>query len=258
MKKKFNPQLLKEELNRFRLLNEYDFYQEKKEIPEYKDLILGDIAEADDNAPDDLAPAGDVNAAADAIGDELGVDAGAGDEFGGEVDDTEPPMDEPMDDMPTEEPVDDSTEVDVTALVKGSEEAKTAADNAANAANQSTQALMQKLDSLEAHVANMDRIGAKIEALEKEIIKRNPTPVEKLEMRSLDSYPYSQKLTDFWKDKEGVYNVMGNQEPKKKEYILTKDDVDSGYSDADIKKSFDAKPDYEEEDINGYDEENVN
>lgn len=266
MKKKFNPQLLKEELNRFRLLNEYDFYQEKKEIPEYKDLILGDIKEADDNAPDDLAPAGDVNAAADAIGDELGVDAGAGDtgddtgDFGGEVDDSQPPMDEPMDDISTdtEEPVDDSTEVDVTALVKGSEEAKTAADNAANAANQNTQALMQKLDSLEAHVANMDRIGAKIEALEKEIIKRNPTPVEKLEMRSLDSYPYSQKLTDFWKDKEGAYNVMGNEEPKKKEYILTKDDVDSGYSDADIKKSFDAKPDYEEEDMGGYEEENVN
>jgi hypothetical protein len=259
MKKKFNPQLLKEELNRFRLLNEYDFYQEKKEIPEYKDLILGDIEEADDNAPDDLAPAGDVNAAADAIGDELGVDTGAGDDISGEIDDSQPPMDEPMDDMSmdTEEPADDSTEVDVTALVKGSEEAKTAADNAANAANQNTQALMQKLDSLEAHVANMDRIGAKIEALEKEIIKRNPTPVEKLEMRSLDSYPYSQKLTDFWKDKEGAYNVMGNEEPKKKEYVLTKDDVDSGYSDADIKKSFDVKSNYEEEDINDYDEENV-
>lgn len=267
MKKKFNPQLLKEELNRFRLLENYSFYSGDDITDKPEDLILGDIAEADDNAPADLAPAGDVNAAADAIGDELGVDAGdAGDtgddtgDFGGEVDDSQPPMDEPMDDMSTdtEEPVDDSTEVDVTALVKGSEEAKTAADNAANAANQNTQALMQKLDSLEAHVANMDRIGAKIEALEKEIIKRNPTPVEKLEMRSLDSYPYSQKLTDFWKDKEGAYNVMGNEEPKKKEYVLTKDDVDSGYSDADIKKSFDAKPDYEEEDMGGYEEENVN
>jgi len=164
-----------------------------------------------------------------------------------------------MDDMSMdmEEPADDSTEVDVTALVQGSEEAKTAADNATNAANQNAQALMQKLDSLEAHVASMDRIGAKIEALEKEIIKRNPTPVEKLEMRSLDSYPYSQKLTDYWSDKEGVYNVMDNGKPKPKEYVLTKDDIDSSYSDADIKKSFNVKPDYEEEDINDYDEENI-
>lgn len=276
MKKKFNPELLKEELNRFRLLNEYDFYQEKKEAPEYKDLILGDLEEADDAAaPDDLEPAGDVDAAADAIGDDLGVDAGAeggaeggdaeggdaeGGDFGGEVGDTEIPEEEPMDDMSMdmEEPADDSTEVDVTALVQGSEEAKTAADNATNAANQNAQALMQKLDSLEAHVASMDRIGAKIEALEKEIIKRNPTPVEKLEMRSLDSYPYSQKLTDFWADKEGAYNVMGNQEPKKKEYVLTKDDVDSGYSDADVKKSFNVNPDdYEEENMDDYDEENI-
>jgi hypothetical protein len=265
MKKKFNPELLKEELKRFRLLNEYDFYQEKKELPEYKDLILGDLDEADEaEAPDDLKPAEDAEAAANAIGDELGVNADAegdaeGDsEFGGEIDDTEVPQ-EPADDMSIdiEEPADDSTEVDVTALVKGSEEAKQAADNATNAANQNTQALMQKLDSLEAHVANMDRIGAKIEALEKEIIKRNPTPVEKLEMRSLDSYPYSQKLTDFWADKEGAYNVMGNKEPKKKEYVLTKDDIDSGYSDTNIKKSFSVTPDYEEEDINDYDEENI-
>lgn len=266
MKKKFNPELLKEELNRFRLLNEYDFYQEKKEAPEYKDLILGDIEEAEE-AP---ADATDVDAAANAIGDDLGLDGGAeggdaggdaeGGDFGGEVGDTEVPEEEPMDDMSmdAEEPADDSTEVDVTALVQGSEEAKNAADNATNAANQNAQALMQKLDSLEAHVASMDRIGAKIEALEKEIIKRNPTPVEKLEMRSLDSYPYSQKLTDYWADKEGAYNVMGNQEPKKKEYILTKDKVDSGYSDSDVKKSFNVNPDdYEEENMDDYEEENI-
>jgi hypothetical protein len=38
----------------------------------------------------------------------------------------------------------------------------------------------------------MDKITNKIENLEQEIIKRNPTEVEKLEMRSLNSFPYSQ------------------------------------------------------------------
>ncbi len=61
-------------------------------------------------------------------------------------------------------------------------------------------------------------------------------------------YPYSQKLTDYWADKEGSYDVMNNG-AKKKEYILTKDDVDSGYSDSKIKQSFNVSPDYEEEDI---------
>ena len=97
----------------------------------------------------------------------------------------------------------------------------------------------------------MTQVSSKIEDLEKEIIKRNPTPVEKLEMRSLSSYPYSQKLTDYWADKEGAYNVMGD-EPKKKEYVLTKQDVND-YSVGEIKKSFNLP--YEEEDINGYTEE---
>jgi hypothetical protein len=43
---------LKEELKKFKMLSEYDFnfYTEKKEQPEYKDLILGDkaIDEADE------------------------------------------------------------------------------------------------------------------------------------------------------------------------------------------------------------------
>jgi hypothetical protein len=47
-------------------------------------------------------------------------------------------------------------------------------------------------------------------------------------MRSLSSYPYSQKLTDYWADK-GVLDVMGN-EAKKEEYVLRQDDVDSSYS----------------------------
>lgn len=247
-KKKFNPELLKEELNRFKLLNEYDFYQEKKELPEYKDLILGDLAEADE-VPDDLEVAtDDAESAINNVADDLGVDANAEDggeeEISGDI--PEPDVETPpMDQEPIEEPATDDVEIDVTSLVKGSEEAK----EAANDASQNSEILLQKLADLEARVANMDAVSAKIENLEDEIIKRNPTPVEKLEMRSLSSYPYSQKLTDYWADKEGPYDVM-NKEKEKKEYVLTKDDVDADYSDTQIKKSFDVTSnDYEEEDI---------
>ena len=117
--------------------------------------------------------------------------------------------------------------------------------------------LLQKLADLESRVANMTDITNKIEGLEQEIIKRNPTPVEKLEMRSLHSYPFNQKLSDYWADKEGMYDVMGTSN-KPKEYVLTKGDVDSTYSDASVKNSFsipenpyteDDLPDYEEEEI---------
>ena len=249
-KKKFNPELLKEEAKRFRNLLEYDFYQETKELPEYKDLILGDKL-AEEDAPADLEPADDAEKAGDAIGDELGVSADGGEEeISGDIPEPDMDAEEPEvapEPAPAEEPASDDIEVDVTSLVKGSEEAKHSAD----VASHNSEILLHKLSDLENKLNQMTQVSSKIEDLEKEIIKRNPTPVEKLEMRSLSSYPYSQKLTDYWADKEGAYNVMGD-EPKKKEYVLTKQDVND-YSEGEIKKSFNLP--YEEEDINGYTEE---
>ena len=154
----------------------------------------------------------------------------------------------PSDDIGTEEmPLDamgdsDEVEIDVTSLVKGSEEAKKSAD----VAKQNTETLLKKLDDLETRMANMSSLENKIGELEKEFVKRNPTPVEKLEMRSLDSYPFNQKLSDYWSKQEGFYDVTD----KNKEYVLTKDDVNSTYSDASLKNTF-SIPDeeYDEEDI---------
>lgn len=256
-KQKFNPELLKEELKRFKLLETYDFYTGDKSEPEYKDeaLLLGtDLEESEGGeAPDDLQPAdaegnGEVDPnVADAVANELGVDADAepaDDMPTGEMPGPEAPAEEPVEEPAPVEPTDDSVEVDVTSLVQGSEEAKNAADKAA----QNSEMLLSKLADLETRISRMDAVSSKIEDLEKEIVKRNPTPVEKLEMRSLSSFPYSQKLTDYWADKEGAYDVMDSN--KKEEYTLTKDDVNYDYSEPDIKKSFSINPDdFEEEEI---------
>lgn len=253
MKSKFNPELLKEEMNKFRLLSEYDFYDEKKDIPEYKELIVGDedLDEADETPEDDANTDSDASEIADdlGVGDDMGDDNG---EMGDDQSQEEPvdaPVEAPIEEpAPMPEPVDDGIEVDVTELVKGSEEAKQSADLASH----NTELLLQKLADLESRVGSMDKVSAKIDSLEQEMIKRNPTPVEKLEMRSLSSYPYSQKLTDYWAEKEGPYDVMNN-EKKEKEYTLTQDDIDSDYSDSTVKQTFDVNPDdendYEEEDI---------
>ncbi len=225
--------LLNEELQKFKMMTEYAWYEER--IPAEKDdeLIFGNELSEEEESSDD---------AGEGFGDaELDIEEPAADE---EIPDEEP-MDEPAaDDIPAEEPVeDDAVELDVTELVNSSEEAKASAD----AANAKIDQLMGMVAKLESQTKSMEAIGAKIDNLEWEIEKRAPTEQEKLEMRSLDSAPYNLKLTDFWKDQEGAYDVMGTD--KEKEYVLTKDEIDSDYSETDIKKSLDLDNPYEEDDI---------
>lgn len=244
-KTKFNPELLKEELNRFKLINEYSFYKEAdSDKYDESDLLFGNSSYLDEA---DEEPEG-----VDAIANDLGVDtpeAGAPaepmEEPMGEPETPDATMEPPMPPAePVEEPAGDEVELDVTDLVDSTDEAKSAADKA----SKNTQLLMKKLEDLESRIASMDAVSGKIDALEKEIVKRNPTNVEKLEMQSLHSGPYTQKLSDYWADKHGAYDVMGNDKPK--EYVLNKDTVDSDYSESDVKQSFAVKPDeYEEEDI---------
>lgn len=265
MNKKFNPELLKEEQKRFRLLSEYDFYTEKKEPVTYsdtnsggKELLLGKDLEEADEVPNDDQATDDTNvqSAADNVAADLGVDDQATSQTEPPTNTpTEPPVEPEMDKEPEmDAPADDSNDVelDVTDLVQGSDEAK----EAANSASRNTEILLQKLTDLESRMDNMRNISDKIENLENEIIKRNPTPVEKLEMRSLDSYPFNQKLSDYWADKEGAYDVMNNNnQSSPKEYTLTKQDVDNSFNEFSTKDSFKVTPDmYDEDDIDGYEE----
>lgn len=269
MAKKFNKGLLNEELKRFRLLSEYTFYTEDKSKDD--DLILGNLGEAEGDeeataAPDTDAPVTDAPAAdapvddsktaanqQDAAGGDATTDQTAPEDQGAMGDETTPEDQGAMGDEAApageEAAADDMTggeedvEVDVTSLVQGSEEAK----EAATSASQKTDELLAKFNDLEARISKMDAISSKINDLEQEIVKRNPTPVEKLEMRSLDSFPYNIKLTDYFKDIQGYDVGQGEQQPQ--EYVLTKDDVDSDFLDQSVKDSFNVPDDYEEEDV---------
>lgn len=248
MKKKINQKLLNEELKKFRLLSEYSFYTEEPKKDD--DLILGyAIDEADEEPAEEPAeePVDDSKTAANQADDSENMfgseDAGTEDTGDTEPTDEKGTEETPAEETPAEEtPAEDEVEVDVTQIVKGNEEAKEAASDA----SQKTSELLNKFSELEQRVAAMDTIATKIQDLEKEIVKRNPTPVEKLEMRSMSSFPYNIKLTDYWKDVEGY---EASEENKSKEYVLTKDDVESSGTDLSIKKTFDVPEDYEEEDI---------
>jgi hypothetical protein len=93
--------------------------------------------------------------------------------------------------------------------------------------------LFKHLDDLESKLANMDQIVSKLNDLEAKVEKYRPkTPEEKLELRSLDSGPYNQKLSQFFEDKQEDLEKTG-----KNEYVLTQDEVEE-YSPIEIKKSF--------------------
>jgi hypothetical protein len=260
MRQKFNQEIFEQELKKFKMISEYTFITGDDKKP----LILGDKAldeEEGDTSKDIESSAEDIASeiGLDDAGNDTGNDAGNdtgndtendagndalnfGDDTGNDTQNN-PPLPQPNEE--------EEVEVDVTSIIKGSKEAKDSADRA----TKNTELLMQKLSDLERRLVNMSAISDKIEGLEKEMIKRNPTPVEKLEMRSLDSYPFNQKLSDYWSDKEGAYDVMDN---KSKEYVLTKSDVDNTYNSPGVRDSFNLNENlYFEETINDFEEEDI-
>ena len=133
-------------------------------------------------------------------------------------------------------------EIDVTAIVGKSEEAKDLAQKAVTVGEKNTeflQSLTDKLNNLESSLSKMDTIATKINKLEQEV----KTPEEKLELRSLDSYPFNMKLTDYWEEKASKdknYRISGGEEISNgegKEYVIKPEDIEN-FNDNDIEKSF--------------------
>jgi len=125
-------------------------------------------------------------------------------------------------------------ELDITDLV-------TAQNDMSAKQEEYMDSMIDRLNDLTTKLGDMDTIINKINDLETKVDKyRQKTPEEKLQLRSLDSYPYNQKLSDFFMDKEADMEKTG-----KNDYVLTSDEVEN-FTDRDIKTSFDAA--FEDED----------
>lgn len=230
MKTENKNNLITEEAKRFIQISEYSFIGVNEAEDDELDKELSDLEK-------ELPPADDAK---NSETPEEPVDDMGGEESFGE--------EEPVDDMGGDE-----VELDVTDLVNTSNDLKASSEeNSAKMAE-----LLDNFNKLADQVNSMSQMAKKIDSLDSELTKmsaeiekRNPTPTEKIEMRSLDSFPYNIKLSDFWSDNsDKVTTVAGSQsnmgEEKPKEYVLTKADVDD-FSNTDIKDSF---GDFEEEDI---------
>ena len=120
----------------------------------------------------------------------------------------------------------DTEEIDITDLVTTQKDIQSKQDEFMDG-------IFSKLDELEGKLQQMDSIMDKINSLETKFDKyREKTPEEKLMLRSLDSYPYNQKLTDFFDDKKSEMEETG-----KNEYVLTSDEVEN-FSPNEVKKTF--------------------
>lgn len=169
----------------------------------------------------------------------MGDDANATDAMGQESQDM--PMDSmsdvgDMQDMPDIEAEDEEV-IDVDDLTDAQEKMNTKV----NKVGQNLGALDDKMVQLNQTLQNMINIinhnNASIEQFKQEFERRNPTPAEKMELRSLDSGPFSVSPNDYWEKQ--VRKPNSNYEPMstEHEYTLTKDDVDD-YNPSSIKDSF--------------------
>ena len=154
--------------------------------------------------------------------------------------------------IPPAAPVDIATDPEVEELgAEGEEENKEELDVTDLVASQKNMEqkqeeyfdnLFAQLKTLEEKLGEMDGLVTTINNLETKFDKFRPkTPQEKLELRSLDSGPFNQKLSDFFEDKEPDMEKSG-----KNEYVLTTDDANN-YSTNDVETSFN---NYDDEDTN--------
>ena len=117
-------------------------------------------------------------------------------------------------------------ELEITDLVKSQQNIETKQEEYFNN-------LFNQLSSLENKLSDMEGIFTKLNDIEAKIEKyREKTPQEKLELRSLDSGPYNQKLSDFFVDKEQDMEKSG-----KNEYVLTTDEIED-FTPSEIKGTF--------------------
>lgn len=134
---------------------------------------------------------------------------------------------EKIDDKGKSEESDGGTEeLEVTDLVKSQENIEKKQEEYFNN-------LFSQIDNLEKRLADMDTIVNKLNSLESKIEKyREKTPQEKLELRTYDSYPFTQKLSDFFEDKKEEMEKTG-----KHDYVLTSDEVED-INPSEIRQSF--------------------
>lgn len=173
---------------------------------------------------------GNMNAPMD---NQNGMDSPMGDQMG---DTMNMPMDDPMNG------VDESDEevIDVDDLTNAQEKV----NDKVNHVGRNLEDVDDKISQLMSYIDKMETMINKnnedIQAFKAEFERRNPTDVEKMNLRAANSYPFNVSPTEYWdeKQKEGRYSIEDdNNGVGQKKYEITNSDIND-YNDSAIAKSF--------------------
>lgn len=257
---------LEEAVKRIQKINEYTFYDSTM----VEDDQDPNAMDGDPNAmgPDPNMMGGDPNGGMPPMGGDPNAMGGEPNMTGGDPNGEMPPMDDPnamdgdpngemspMDDpnimggdpnamgdeediedidMETEQPGDEV--IDVDELTQSQETTEFKVDNVDDKLNKVLKIISKFNDAIEAN-------DQKIEDLKKEFQKRNPTAEETLNLRSLASYPFSERPDEYWKKQQQDhpnYNVISDNDvstaDEQKEFEIRKGDIDN-FNERDIMKS---------------------
>lgn len=248
-KELYESQVAKEAAKRFRMLCEYSFVTEEGEGEDMPDDpsangVSGDTASPSEDpsmngTPDagmDPMANGDPSANGGAPG--FNPQEGMGDpSMNGDPANNETP-DAGMDPMAngdpsmTEEPSMDSMQpgdevIDIDELTNSQEETEGKVDDLSMSMEQGFEKLFKVVSRLDKMI---DDNTANMEQIKQEIEKRNPTALEKLNMRAANnSYPFNVSPNAYWKEKEATsnYRIGGEDEDDAKQYTITQGDIDS-------------------------------
>jgi hypothetical protein len=146
---------------------------------------------------------------------------------------------DPIEDTMGDEPADDGETIDIDGLTKAEDKLNVKQNRIGRDLSKVDNRITTLIDTINNLLTKVDSNNSEIESLKAEFEKRNPTQTEKLNLRSLDSYPFNVKPNEYWaeKAKEGGYEAYAdNAEPTTKEYTITNDDVDNPSDD--IAKTF--------------------
>jgi membrane-associated HD superfamily phosphohydrolase len=117
--------------------------------------------------------------------------------------------------------------IDVEELTNSQEETEEKVEDISASMEQGFDKLLQVVSRLDKMI---DNNTANMEQIRQEIEKRNPTAMEKLNMRAAnDSYPFNISPNDYWKEKEATsnYRIGGEEEPDAVQYTITQGDIDN-------------------------------
>lgn len=234
-KELYESQVAKDAAKRFRMLCEYSFMAEEGEGEEEPEQNMppqeGEMG-ADPNADMGGMPPqegmGDPNMGGEMPPQDGGTGGAPGfnpqeggmdnPNMGGEI--------PPEGDMGTEPMQPEDEVIDVDELTNSQEETEEKVEDMHVTMEKGFEKLLKVVSRLDKMI---DASTLNMEKIKQEIEKRNPTPLEKLNMRAAnDSYPFNVSPESYWKDKEATsnYRIGGEDEDDAVQYTITQGDID--------------------------------